>query len=399
MRSLLMALLVSSSACGRVWDVDSYRSKTDAADVAGDPVEIVVELTTDFRAGLDFTSVNVRTDEGAWDLAVFEGTTFIGMRVAGFPGREGVDYDVEVELALGGDAVATRRFRGPTTAPQTRVMATIARDCAAECPPDRDDPATECWGDRCVPPECPALPDACGDLQCTDETDCPSSDCALRLCTGECLELAVEDACDPGEECVPGVGCSGEMDAGMRDAGVDGGIDAGMSCVETSTRPCGTVGVCAGEETCVGGEWTGCTAGTAREYDVCLDGLDNDCDGNVDAPCCTETSSGHLLCYPAAGWGTWALRCEAYGYRLASIDSGEENESLLRELDERAWIGLTDLTEEGVFRWRLAPDTGYRNFAVEPDDPDHLRNCVAMDETGLWRDFACSLPFPAICER
>lgn len=84
-------------------------------------------------------------------------------------------------------------------------------------------------------------------------------------------------------------------------------------CEEGERRICGTdKGVCEpGRSVCEGGVWTACEGGKGPESygDVCGDGLDNDCDGEVDENCVPWVSfilvgAGFLL----IGIGLWYMQ-------------------------------------------------------------------------------------------
>jgi uncharacterized protein (TIGR03382 family) len=113
---------------------------------------------------------------------------------------------------------------------------------------------------------------------------------------------------DPGQPPAPSETCNG------LDDDCDGNVDEGANCQcldvelcnnddddcdgeidEDLTRPCGTdLGVCtAGTETCVAGDWVGCTA-TTGGAESC-NGLDDDCDGTVDgfAEECSDIPGGN----------------------------------------------------------------------------------------------------------
>jgi len=96
-------------------------------------------------------------------------------------------------------------------------------------------------------------------------------------------------ACTAGVlTCVQNVLSSAEVCDG-KDNNCDGVVDEGCQCVNGQTQPCydgpaGTsgVGLCkAGSQTCVNGRWGLCAGQILPSLEVC-DGLDNDCNGVVD---------------------------------------------------------------------------------------------------------------------
>ncbi len=68
-----------------------------------------------------------------------------------------------------------------------------------------------------------------------------------------------------------------------------------LVCADGEKKPCGSnIGICkTGERTCVAGAWGDCVGGKGPEKEICNNGLDDDCNGQVD-DCYFE--------FPVPGW-------------------------------------------------------------------------------------------------
>ncbi|XP_043995221.1 macrophage mannose receptor 1-like [Gambusia affinis] len=104
---------------------------------------------------------------------------------------------------------------------------------------------------------------------------------------------------------------------------------------------------------------------------------------------------------------TWAEAqryCRETYADLATVDSPEENDRLLPELQgsgQFAWIGLYDNTTG--WKWTMGEDdfVGKNSFLPwQPNQPDNYggkESCIVMNLTGGWRDEICNTERPFIC--
>lgn len=276
-------------------------------------VDLVVELRTDFVAGVEFT--NVRTElasRGSELTPARVGEDFTErQRVAEFAGLAPGTHMLSVALVdAAGRDVIVRRVRVMQTS-SFSVTVLISRDCAAvDCPGPMDGPdAVECVGGRCAPLQCvdgdePSCPDA----ECARASDCPPmAACARTQCvTGSCLYASDPSMCGAGEYCDAERGClpiPNPADAGPDDAGIDAGVDAGVdagTCAETPCRllvpQCGCLAGQMCQRTVPGDVFRECVSeGATAAGEVCTDSLD--------------CQAGHSCVFQGTGDGVCAAFC------------------------------------------------------------------------------------------
>src|SRR5690606_30321340 len=120
----------------------------------------------------------------------------------------------------------------------------------------------------------------------------------------------------------------------------DGDVDEGCGCAEGATQACGiSTGVCErGTQTCSGGEWGACVDAVEPVAELC-NGLDDDCNGASDdaltPPACALTlgvCAGKVqTCGGASGW----MACDAstYGPSYLVAEDGASDPSACDGLD------------------------------------------------------------------
>lgn len=174
---------------------------------------LTVAVLSDFTPLVDFDEVLVQLDGGS--EVSFTPTVAIHFdkprAVAVFQDVALGDRRVIVTLFSGGAAIAQRHVDFRLVA-DIELGVALSRACLFMVCPGSGDPldAEVCHGGRCVSPSCSSVDLAsCGNLACTEDTDCASTTgCGVAACVdGLCVERPEDSKCPDDEICHVGVGC------------------------------------------------------------------------------------------------------------------------------------------------------------------------------------------------
>lgn len=145
--------------------------------------------------------------------------------------------------------------------------------------------------------------------------------------------------------------------------------------------------------------------------DLCNDGIDQDCDGQVDESdaCidCRPIVRGphrYLACVTPRNWEEARVECQALGYDLAVLNTPSEVLDLAaagRALGASFWVGLSDLDAEGTFRWvdGVEVDPAAPWLPGEPNDFRMTEDCAELvTARDGFNDFNCAARSGFICE-
>jgi len=130
-----------------------------------------------------------------------------------------------------------------------------------------------------------------------------------------------------------------------------------------------------------------------------------------DCICELFETNRYMFCAALSTWPAADAVCSAHGMRLARIDSAEENTWIRETADAndlvRLWIGTSDLTEEGVWRWTdgdlvlsvaaAGGAPGYHDFPAPEPNRGRGSNCGSMHESSSWHDQPCDFERSFVC--
>ena len=198
----------------------------------------------------------------------------------------------------------------------------------------------------------------------------------------------------------------GVVDEGPVLVGVDGDADGHGSVVGARLQPsCDDLGGFSVADDC--NDSAPLAHGGAVER---CNGLDDDCDGEIDEGACGCDDTALIndedvlqVCLTPRTWFAADQHCDDLGYHLVTARYPHEQEGLFTVVDpydRDIWLGLSDLSVEGVWEWVLPVPFDYDNWrAYEPNDGGlYGEDCAEMEPSGLWDDEDCSVAQAYVCE-
>ncbi|XP_060744602.1 C-type lectin domain family 4 member M-like [Tachysurus vachellii] len=119
--------------------------------------------------------------------------------------------------------------------------------------------------------------------------------------------------------------------------------------------------------------------------------------------CFSFSSSFYVISNETKSWEESRKECKATGADLVIINSKEEQEFIVKQLNNlETWIGLSDTVKEGEWKW--VDDTPLNTEYWGEGEPNNAgdEDCVVIygsNSSKRWNDQKCSRKLPWICEK
>jgi hypothetical protein len=99
-------------------------------------------------------------------------------------------------------------------------------------------------------------------------------------------------------------------------------------------------------------------------------------------------------------WDNARQKCELENAALVTIDNSYENDFVSKLSSSTFWIGLNDISQEGVFVWESGFTTAYLNWNTQEPNNLHNEDCVhKIASSTLWNDLSCTRRLGYVCEK
>jgi len=146
--------------------------------------------------------------------------------------------------------------------------------------------------------------------------------------------------------------------------------------VQTTTDEPTTTVVTSTQQTTTGGS------------DCTIDGFEPDNNGNC-----------FKVVYTKLNWAKAIKACKAHGSAiLATVPNAVANIFIKGKLSGNSWIGGTDLTKEGTWKWINGDTWSFVNWKNSNDIKNKDEDCAYMaSSNGKWQDEACTKKMQYVC--
>uniref|UniRef100_A0A3P8R4S5 C-type lectin domain-containing protein n=1 Tax=Astatotilapia calliptera TaxID=8154 RepID=A0A3P8R4S5_ASTCA len=111
--------------------------------------------------------------------------------------------------------------------------------------------------------------------------------------------------------------------------------------------------------------------------------------------------SCYLLSESSGSWHSARKHCTDQGADLVVIDSPEEQNFIASFTQKKTWIGLSDIEQEGTWKWVDGTPLTLQYWAShQPDNKLPAENCGHIRYQGTsWNDQSCEDSFQWVCEK